>query len=395
MSSTARTLDQIPVVADSSAITAAAAWEAIASRDRRLDGQFVYGVRTTGVFCRPGCGARLPRRENVEVFATPQAAVRGRLSRLPRAATRISRDRRSATSIARGRCSTRVSIHRRRWPCLPGTWASARRICSAPSAPHSAFRRNSTSSSGGRADSRRRSAEPPRSPMRSTTRDTARRAGLRQERTRTSAWRRVPIGTAAGASTSATSSVDTEFGMLLVASTPRGVCAVALGDSADALESNLAKEFPEAHRRQVTRGGTTDDDRFLGWIDAILAHLNGRQARLSVPTDVAATAFQRRVWRELQRIPHGETRTYSDIAKAIGRPSAVRAVATACATNPVALVVPCHRVVPVSNGPGRLPVGRGKKKAAPEPGGGDMRATKTSAALSASRDRDYGTRSGI
>ena len=115
---------------------------------------------------------------------------------------------------------------------------------------------------------------------------------------------------------------DTEFGTLLVASTPRGVCAVALGDSADTLESPIsAKEFPEAHRRQVTRGGTTDDDRFLGWIDAILAHLNGRQARLSVPTDVAATAFQRRVWRELQRIPYGETRTYPTLRRrSAGRP---------------------------------------------------------------------------
>ena len=154
----------------------------------------------------------------------------------------------------------------------------------------------------------------------------------------------------------------TEFGTLLVASTERGICAVQIGDSAQALESALAREFPAADRRRLTGAGDESDKQFVGWIDAIVEHLSGDQRKLSVPMDVAATAFQRRVWRELQRIPYGETRTYADVANAIGRPGAARAVSRACATNPVAVVVPCHRVVPAVNGPGGYRWGAGRKK---------------------------------
>jgi AraC family transcriptional regulator of adaptative response/methylated-DNA-[protein]-cysteine methyltransferase len=131
---------------------------------------------------------------------------------------------------------------------------------------------------------------------------------------------------------------DCPLGRLLLGGTERGICAVYLGDSDAQLEAELAPEFPAA---MVQRDGT----ELNAWVNAILNHLNGRQPHLDLPLDVRATAFQWRVWQELRAIPYGSTRSYSDIARAIGRPKAVRAVARACATNPVSVVIPCHRVL--------------------------------------------------
>ena len=131
--------------------------------------------------------------------------------------------------------------------------------------------------------------------------------------------------------------VDSPVGRLLVAATERGICSVKLGDSDAALEKALRRDFPAATRD--TPGPLKE------WIEALLAHVTGARPRLELPVDVRGTSFQRRVWEALRGIPSGSTRSYADVARAIGRPRAVRAVAQACATNPVAIVVPCHRVV--------------------------------------------------
>jgi AraC family transcriptional regulator of adaptative response/methylated-DNA-[protein]-cysteine methyltransferase len=133
--------------------------------------------------------------------------------------------------------------------------------------------------------------------------------------------------------------VDTTFGRLLVGATERGVCAVALGDDDATLRAALGAEYPRA-----TLDGE-EDERLGGWVRAIVAQLEGEAPRADVPVDVRGTAFQWRVWKALCEIPAGETRSYSAIARAIGQPTAVRAVANACASNRVALVVPCHRAV--------------------------------------------------
>ena len=133
--------------------------------------------------------------------------------------------------------------------------------------------------------------------------------------------------------------VPTSLGQLLVAATERGVCRVALGDSAGRLEQDLLAEFHAARVVQDRSG------KLHGWVTAILAYLDGKEPDLDLPLDIRATAFQRRVWQELQKIPFGQTRTYAAVARGIGNPKAARAVAHACATNPVALVIPCHRVV--------------------------------------------------
>jgi AraC family transcriptional regulator of adaptative response/methylated-DNA-[protein]-cysteine methyltransferase len=132
--------------------------------------------------------------------------------------------------------------------------------------------------------------------------------------------------------------VDSPLGRLLVAATERGICAVSLGDSDEYLESALRGEYPAAEIRR----GNSGLDR---WVGAILSYLDGSQPDLDLPVDVQATAFQWRVWEALRAIPYGSTRSYGEVAKALGEPEAARAVARACATNPVALVVPCHRVV--------------------------------------------------
>ena len=148
--------------------------------------------------------------------------------------------------------------------------------------------------------------------------------------------------------------MDCPLGRLLVAATDRGISLVSLGDRDDALQRALRDEYPAA---ELTR----DDESLATWVRQIVKHLEGREPHLELPTDVRATAFQWQVWQELRRIPRGETRSYAEVARAIGRPRAVRAVARACAMNPVALVVPCHRVVPAAGGTGGYRWGASRK----------------------------------
>jgi AraC family transcriptional regulator of adaptative response/methylated-DNA-[protein]-cysteine methyltransferase len=150
-------------------------------------------------------------------------------------------------------------------------------------------------------------------------------------------------------------SSNASLGRLLVAATARGVCAVAMGSSDAALTRALSHEYPAA-------AITADAGALAQWTNAILAHLAGREPRLDLPLDVQATSFQWQVWQALASIPYGETRTYSEVAASIGKPRAVRAVARACATNPVALAIPCHRVVPAAGGEGGYRWGTGRKK---------------------------------
>jgi AraC family transcriptional regulator, regulatory protein of adaptative response / methylated-DNA-[protein]-cysteine methyltransferase len=124
----------------------------------------------------------------------------------------------------------------------------------------------------------------------------------------------------------------------MVAATDKGICAIQFANSEDELEQGLKHEFPFALRKR-------DDRELRGWTDTLLRRLQGKRLNTALPLDIQATAFQRRVWEYLQSIPYGSTRSYSQVAQDIGDPKATRAVARACATNPVALAIPCHRVV--------------------------------------------------
>ena len=132
--------------------------------------------------------------------------------------------------------------------------------------------------------------------------------------------------------------VNCQLGRLLVAATPKGVCAVFMGDTDAVVESALSKEYPRADLYRTNSG-------LQKWVTAIMNYFAGQQANLNLPLDIQASTFQRRVWKEIQSIPYGSTSTYSQIASEMGQPNAARAVAKACATNPVSLVIPCHRVV--------------------------------------------------
>jgi AraC family transcriptional regulator, regulatory protein of adaptative response / methylated-DNA-[protein]-cysteine methyltransferase len=149
--------------------------------------------------------------------------------------------------------------------------------------------------------------------------------------------------------------VPSPLGRLLVAATSRGVCAVVMGDEDGPLERELAAEYPAAAIR-------LDAGALARWTKQIVSHLQGRMPRLDLPLDVQATAFQWQVWNALAAIPQGETRSYGELAAAIGQPRAARAVAHACATNPVAIAIPCHRVVPAAGGIGGYRWGADRKQ---------------------------------
>jgi AraC family transcriptional regulator of adaptative response/methylated-DNA-[protein]-cysteine methyltransferase len=147
------------------------------------------------------------------------------------------------------------------------------------------------------------------------------------------------------------------LGRLLVAGTPRGVCFVRLGAADAPLRRDLERELPWAEIRSVRNGHVRE------WSDAIARYVDGASASLDVPLDVRGSAFQRRVWSALRRIPRGATRSYAEVARAVGAPQAARAVARACAANPTPVVTPCHRVVPRRGGVGGYALGVRRKRA--------------------------------
>jgi AraC family transcriptional regulator of adaptative response/methylated-DNA-[protein]-cysteine methyltransferase len=149
---------------------------------------------------------------------------------------------------------------------------------------------------------------------------------------------------------------DSPIGVMLVAATDKGVCCIRFADSAAELEDGLKAEYCEADLRR-------DDDTLRPWVEELLRHLRGEQQHVRLPLDIRATAFQRRVWDYLQAMLYGSTATYSEIARALGQPTAARAVARACATNPVAVAIPCHRVVREDGDLGGYRWGLNRKKA--------------------------------
>jgi AraC family transcriptional regulator, regulatory protein of adaptative response / methylated-DNA-[protein]-cysteine methyltransferase len=318
-------------------------WEAIRTRDHHYDGAFVFAVRSTGVYCRPSCPSRRPRPEQVIFFSAPDAAEREGFRPCRRCRPRAGA-RHPQAELAQRLCrhiETRVIAH----PDEPLTLASlGAEIGMSQHHLERVFKRAMGISPRQYADAQRL--------VRLKTL-------LRKGDDVTTALYEVGYGSSSRlyerapahlGMTPATyrcggrgmrigyTIVPCPLGRLLVAATEKGISAVYLGDHDHPLEAALTKEYPAA---QIFR----DRNGLREWVSALLRHLRGQEPHLQLPLDVQATAFQRRVWEELKRIPYGSTRSYSEIARAIGRPSATRAVARACATNPVSIVVPCHRVV--------------------------------------------------
>ncbi len=325
-------------------------WRAVATRDAAFDGRFVFAVRTTGIFCRPSCPARRPAPRNVAFFPSPADALRQGYRPCARCLGRDASlgpaERSLVHRLCRGIESALESADAAGSgdPGRPTLQALARQSGLGPFRLLRLFRRVLGVTPREYADALR---------LRRFKRS------LRHGGNVTSAIYDAGYGSSsrlyerAGSQLGMTPGdyrrgapgleiryavVDSPLGRLLVGATPRGVCAVMLGKPDAQLVRELAHDFPRAQLREDARGVGS-------WARAVVSRLRPGAGITEIPLDIRGTAFQRRVWEELQRIPPGQTRAYSEIARRIGNPQAVRAVARACATNSISVVVPCHRVV--------------------------------------------------
>ena len=314
-------------------------WHAVLARDARADGAFVYGVRSTGIYCRASCPSRRPRRDRVTFFGSAadaehsgfRACKRCRPDAIPAADAWAEKIRRACVYLANaeghpslaalaariGGSSYHVQRNFKRLVGLtPRQYAEACRL--------------------GKVKRRLRGGDGVTAAMLEAGYGSSSRfyeRAVPKLGMLPAVYRRGGVGMSIRYTI-----VDSALGRLLVAATDRGVCAVAMGASDRELARNLTREYPAA---TIVPGAAS----FTAWTREILARLAGRRPRVDLPVHVQATAFQWQVWQALAAIPYGETRTYGEIASAIGRPQAVRAVARACATNPVAVAIPCHRVI--------------------------------------------------
>jgi AraC family transcriptional regulator of adaptative response/methylated-DNA-[protein]-cysteine methyltransferase len=327
-------------------------WRAVQTRDRGADGAFVYAVRSTGIYCRPSCPSRKPGRKQVLFFPLPEAAEQKGFRPCRRCRPRtakLSDPRTEAVARVCREIETRIHTSAGLDSSAPDESPLTLAALSAPVGMSShqlerAFRSVMGITPRQYADAHRMRRLKSRLKKGDDVTTALYDAGFGSS---SRLYERAPsqLGMTpatyrqggAGMQINYTI-VDSPLGRLLVASTSRGVSALYFGETDARLEAELEKEYPRAEIRRDRNGLEAS-------VGKILAHLRGREPQLDLPTDVQATAFQRRVWEELRRIPYGATRTYSQVARAIGRPTAIRAVARACATNPVSVVVPCHRVV--------------------------------------------------
>ena len=314
-------------------------WTAVQQRDARADGLFYYSVKTTGVYCRPSCGARLPRRENVRFHPTPDAAERAgfracrrchpgsaglaeqHAAAVARACRMIQRAENvpGLEALARAAGMSRFHFHRvfkAVTGVTPKEYAAAHRsrrvreeLKAAPTVTEAIYGAGFNSNGRFYATSSQVLGMTP----------TSYRAG----------GDGVIIRFAVG---------ECSLGSVLVATSAKGVCAILLGDSPDALVRDLQDRFPKAR----LLGGDNDFEQIIA---RVVGFVDAPAGGLDLPLDVRGTAFQQRVWQALRKIPAGSTASYAEIAKRIRRPKAVRAVAQACAANTIAVAIPCHRVV--------------------------------------------------
>jgi AraC family transcriptional regulator, regulatory protein of adaptative response / methylated-DNA-[protein]-cysteine methyltransferase len=316
---------------------AARYWRATRARDPRADGTFVLAVRSTRIYCRPSCPARRPLRRNVTFFRTREEAekqgyrpcLRCRPNEI---STPVALVQRAADLLAQ---STEESL-------------TLRQLAQTLGATQSTLRRAFLQVTGlkprelgealrlKRFKALMRAGKSITDALYETGYGSSSRVYERsnsQLGMTPATYRKGGLGMKLGYTIA-----KSPLGKVLVAATERGISAIYLGDDEGKLVADLHEEYPRAEIAQAA-------DFFQRWVKEIMHRIEGRPPHFELPLDLQATAFQRRVWKELQRIPRGRTRTYSQVARSLGKPKAVRAVARACATNPVSIVVPCHRVI--------------------------------------------------
>ena len=337
-------------------------WNAVLARDASRDGSFVFAVRSTGIYCRPSCPARRPRQEQVRFFQLPEAAEQAGFRACRRCHPRRAQTADPQIELVQRIChaideheeepmtlktlstETGVSAHHllRTFKSVmgitPRQYAESRRLDQFKSRVKNGASVTNAMYDAGYGSSR----------------------GLYEKSSARLGMTPATYGRGGQGMRIIYTIADCSLGRVLVAATERGVCSVALGDSDAELTTSLFAEYPNA---SIDSRDTVISGSLNLWLGKILEHLDGRSPRIELPLDIQATAFQWRVWEELQRIPFGATRSYLEIAKAIGKPKAVRAVANACAGNHVAVVIPCHRVIRGDKGLGGYRWGLARKEA--------------------------------
>lgn len=336
-------------------------WNAVLKRDSSRDGSFVFAVRSTGIYCRPSCPARRPKREQVSFFSLPEAAEQAGFRACRRCHPRRARvndpqvelvqrichivDEHDEEQVTLEQLSSITGVNAQHLQrtfkelmgITPRQYAEARKLERFKTGVKQGLSVTDAMYDAGYGSSRAL-YEKSSSQMGMTPATYGRGGkGMRIVYTIT----------------------DSPLGRLLVAATERGVCSVTLGDSDGELTRALFAEFPNA---SIDSKDTLISPSLNLWLQRVLDSLNGESRWIDLPTDVQGTAFQIRVWDELRRIPYGSTRSYQEIAKAIGKPKAVRAVASACASNRLALVIPCHRVIRSDKNPSGYRWGLERKK---------------------------------
>lgn len=314
-------------------------WQAVLNRDGSLDGTFVFGVSSTGIFCRPSCPAKRPRRENVSFFnhalEAEQSGYRACLRCRPKAVDgdpqsvqvramcryieQHIEDRLTLALLAKEFRRSPFHLQRMFKSVLgvsPKAYIDAVRLRQVKQNLQAGHDVTTALYAAGYGSSSRLYER------------TATQLGMTPEKYRRGAVAAVVRYTIA----------NSPLGRMLIAATDQGICSIQFAGHDEQLQQGLMREFPFATRRR-------DDAALAEWRVNLTRLMEGREASPSLPLDIRATAFQRRVWETLQKIPRGETRSYSAVAKKIGMPKATRAVARACATNPVAVAIPCHRVI--------------------------------------------------
>jgi AraC family transcriptional regulator of adaptative response/methylated-DNA-[protein]-cysteine methyltransferase len=331
-------------------------WQAVLERDSGHDGEFVFAVSTTGVYCRPSCAARRPRRENVRFFEAPEAAERAGYRACLRCRPKALSGNREADSVKTicrfieqhldepltlgrlGREFRQSPFHlQRRFKAVLG-------ITPREYADSCRLRMLKRNLQAGDSVTRAMYDAGYGSSSRLYER-TASQLGMTPDK-----YRRGAI-----AATIRYACAHSPLGRMLIAATEQGICSIQFARTDPELIEGLKREFPFAVRRE-------DDGSLQVWVEALLRQMTGKDLDSALPLDIRATAFQRSVWAYLQAIPFGETKSYGEVAKAIGRPGACRAVARACAANPVAVAIPCHRVVREDGSAGGYRWGVGRKK---------------------------------
>jgi len=313
-------------------------WEAFVRRDPGADGQFVVAVETTCIYCRPTCPGRRPLRKNVRFLADAATAERRGYRACKRCRPELAQHPTEAL-MEKVRARLLADLE-----SPPGLDALARDVGISPAHLQKTFKKHTGLS--------------PKEFI-SAARLERWKAELRAGKPVTEAWLEAGYGSAGRAYAAARQQMgmspseygkggaglritwtvlDSPLGALLLARTERGLCRVAFGENEAEMEKLLRSEFPAA---ELEKASPESDAR----LRAAATALGERSGAERIPLDIRATTFQRQVWQALRSIPSGSTASYADVARSIGLPKAVRAVAQACATNPVALVVPCHRVV--------------------------------------------------